>query len=354
MPNNRIFWLDAVKFICIMFVMLSHLDSRTLVQYLFYDPFFLACFFFASGFAYKHQNNFKSFFYKKIRGLFIPWFVFSNINILLSHFISFNSHDDIKKEFILNLIQLRGHGDGVWFVAALFIAFIPFYYFIQYYQNSRSSHKTGKLLFASFILSLASILFEKYASPQIFPWNEAVLPWHLEYIFQANLFMILGYLYKAHDIDIHLAPLFRPISLLLGWSIYITGIYVPYYAHCSFAPATNILISYATSLLGCILIIGTSKKIPYNRYVAFIGQNTLIYFAFHGKCYSVLQTLANRFFHEQYQMVLSNELYSSLFAIALTFLLSLILIIPALIINKYFYFIIGRKKTTLKDSSSRN
>ncbi|OWV21575.1 hypothetical protein B7982_10705 [Fibrobacter sp. UWB2] len=348
MPNIRIFWLDSVKFICIMFVMLSHLDSRTFIQYLFYDPFFLTCFFFASGFAYKHQNNFKTFVYKKFRGLFIPWFVFSNINILLSHLISFNSHEDITKEFILNLVQLRGHGDGVWFVAALFIAFIPFYYFIQYHQNSRSPHKTGKLLFASFILSLASVLFEKYADPQIFPWNEAVLPWHVEYIFQANFFMILGYLYKAHNFDERFASLFRPAPLLLGWSFYIAIIYIPYYAHCSIASTARILVSYAISLLGCILIIGTSKKIPYNRYVAFIGQNTLIYFALHGKCYSVLQTLADRFFHDYYQTILNNELYSSLFAIALTLLLSLILIIPALIINKYFYFIIGRKKVTSK------
>lgn len=344
MPNNRIFWIDSVKFICIMFVMLSHLDSRTYVQYLFYDPFFLACFFFVSGYVYKPVNTFKPFLYKKFRGLFVPWFVFSNINIVLSQILSFNSHENIWKEFALNLVQLRGYGDGVWFVAALFISFIPFYFFIELHSKSKNPHKSQRLIIISFALSIASLIFTRYTNPTIFPWNEAVLPWHLEYIFHANFFMVLGYLYKIHDADKFFFSLFRfPLSLI-GWAVYLCAVYIPEYTHCSINEVFFFILKYGRSFLGCLLIIGIAKRIPSNRYVAFIGQNTLIYFAFHGKCYSVLQTIANHFFYNQYQAILNNELYSSLFAIGLTILLSLILIIPAIIINKYFYFVMGRKK----------
>lgn len=133
--KERIVWIDVVKYFCILMVMLSHLEAKTDVWQAFYTPFFLTAFFFVSGYVYKSKDNFKRFLYKKFRQLFIPWLVFSVFDILMSQIVSFNRHESLSTELIWNFIQIRGQGDGVWFVAALFMAFIPFYFFINWYEE---------------------------------------------------------------------------------------------------------------------------------------------------------------------------------------------------------------------------
>jgi len=343
MPKKRITWIDTVKFICIMFVMLSHLESRTIIQYLFYDPFFLACFFFVSGYVYKPNNNFNNFLYKKFRGLFIPWLFFSNFNILLSHLISFNSHGSISQEMLRNLLQVRSYDDGVWFVAALFITFIPFYFFIDRYEKSSKSNKSITLIAISFAFSFASIFYEKNFFSDFFPWQSTALPWHLEYIFQANFFMVLGYLYRTKSIEEKVNPWKKPGYAILGWILYIVIAFTPYNLAIHIPQILSMLLNYVLSILGVSLIISLAQQIPSNKYIAFVGQNTLIYFALHGKCYSIIQTCLHRFAQTPYQALLDNTLYSSLTAIVITIILSVILIIPAKFINRYLPFIMGKK-----------
>ena len=63
--NSRIDWVDIVKYVCIMMVMVSHLESRTDILKTFYTPFFLTAFFFVSGYVYREPANFKIFIRKK-------------------------------------------------------------------------------------------------------------------------------------------------------------------------------------------------------------------------------------------------------------------------------------------------
>lgn len=141
--KQRIVWLDVVKYICIIMVMLSHLEADTDLWYAFYSPFFLSAFFFAAGYVYKPKDNFGGFLYKKFRQLFIPWLVFSLFDILLSQVISFNQHESLWTELKWNFLQIRGLGDEIWFVAALFVAFIPFYRFINWYESKHSKPVGG-------------------------------------------------------------------------------------------------------------------------------------------------------------------------------------------------------------------
>ena len=141
--NKRIEWVDIVKYVCIIMVMLSHLETRTEVWRVFYTPFFLTVFFFTAGYVYKPKSNFMEFMCKKFRQLFVPWFVFSVFDIMLSQLISFNVHESLLEEIKWNFLQIRGEGDLIWFVAALFVAFIPFYIFIQWYETQKVNGGTG-------------------------------------------------------------------------------------------------------------------------------------------------------------------------------------------------------------------
>ena len=97
--NKRIEWVDIGKYICIMFVMLAHLECKTELLSIVYKPFVLTVFFFLSGYVYKQPTSFKEHIIKKIKGLLVPWFVFSNFNLILSSIISLTS---------LALVNLKG------------------------------------------------------------------------------------------------------------------------------------------------------------------------------------------------------------------------------------------------------
>ena len=104
---KRVEWVDVGKFICIMFVMLSHLESGTASFSRFYNPFFLTVFFFSSGYVYRDDVSFKDHFIKKVRGLFVPWFVFSHFNILLSQIISLKEKRSLIEQLTWNWLQIR-------------------------------------------------------------------------------------------------------------------------------------------------------------------------------------------------------------------------------------------------------
>ncbi|WP_026519133.1 acyltransferase family protein [Butyrivibrio sp. FCS006] len=344
--TKRVEWVDTLKYICIMWVMLSHLESKTGFLKTFYNPFFLNGFFFSSGYVYFHKDEFKQFFAKKIRGLFVPWLIFSVFNILLSQLISFNNHSSLLDELKWNFFQIRGKGDGIWFVAALFVAFIPFYFFIDKYEKSQKKLKDN-ILFIIVTLSLALIssLYGKYMNPNLLPWGTYNLPWHIEYIFIAMFWMFMGYMFrneyeKMYDKNVN------AISAIIVFLFYIILQYAPYLTGSYILNGfISIIYSYIVSFLGVFVLIYLCKKITPNKYMLYIGQNTLICFALHGKIYSILQTILKKTVGLLYAAILANTFASSIFAIVFTIILSLILIFPIFIINRWFPFLIGRKRS---------
>lgn len=84
------------------------------------------------------------------------------------------------------------------------------------------------------------------------------------------------------------------------------------------------------------------KVIKTNRYISFVGANTLTYFGLHGKVYAVIEAVLGKF--SLYSELLENVIASSIIAVVIMFVLSLILIIPAMIINRWFPWVLGRKR----------
>lgn len=175
-----------------------------------------------------------------------------------------------------------------------------------------------------------------------FPWGSAALPWHIEYVFQAMFYMVLGYIFRQ-KFEVKLdkrnskagCSVVCLIYLLLVFILYISGITLPM--------ALDILYDYILSFVGIVAVVMIAKKIPSNRYINYVGQNTLIYFALHGKAYSLIQAVLKRFAGGFYVAILANTVLSSVFALLFALLLSILLIIPALIINKWLPWIMGRK-----------
>lgn len=343
--NRRIEWVDIVKYSCIIMVMLSHLETKTEIWQAFYTPFFLTAFFFTAGYVYKQKASFKDFIYKKFRQLFVPWLTFSIFDIALSQVISFNTHESFLEELKWNFLQIRGHGDQIWFVAALFVAFIPFYFFIQWYEaeSLKVNGRTVQVaMLLAWLLSFVSVLYKRLTPASIFPWNSTSLPWHIEYMFQAMFYMALGYIFRHNmekKFDEYNSPRMRGTALI----IYLLLVYIPFIEKIKMPMIVDIMYQYIVSIVGIFTLILICKTVKTNKYINYVGQNTLIYFALHGKAYSVIQTLLYRFMRNLYIMILDNVVMSSIFCFVFALVLSVILMVPTYVINRWCPFIIGRK-----------
>lgn len=331
--GKRIEWIDIGKFICIMFVMLSHLESGTDGLRKLYSPFFLTVFFFLSGYTYREAASFKVLLVKKIKGLFVPWLVFSHFNILTSQIISLREQLSLIDCLSWNWLQIRGKDDGMWFVACLFVTYIPFYFFIK-------QKKPRVTIILAVLLSVVSVVYKTLMPPEVFPWNTASLPWHLEYVFQAMLWMVFGYYFKIYGE--HIFDKYNTRLACVGiWAVYLLSVYA--------IPENNsywiaIPLEYIVSVLGIISIISLCKLVKSNKYFAFVGANTLAYFGLHGKLYAVLQKLMAVLAGEIYTAILDNRFASNVFAVVLTIVMSLVLIIPIMMINRWLPWVVGRKK----------
>ena len=178
-------------------------------------------------------------------------------------------------------------------------------------------------------------------NPALLPWGTAALPWHIEYIFQGMFYMTLGYMFRE-SWEAGFDRLNTRGGRVILFAVYALIIYLPYFADVPEALFALFAV-YITPILGIMLTFAISKAIPANRYMCYIGQNTLIYFALHGKVFSFVEGMLRRFAAPLYTAVLSNTLASSVFAVVFTLLLSLVLIIPAYIINRWLPFVVGRR-----------
>ena len=247
--------------------------------------------------------------------------------------ITLKGNRNFASEFFWNFLQIRAHGDGLWILAALFVAFIPFYFFVKWGNPL-------KACVTAVILSVVSVLYTHMFPAHFLPWGSSMLPWHLEYMFQAMMWMILGYYFRIYGEKIF-DRYNTVINRIAVWVLYLVAAYIPDSIGGGYL---SIPLSYIRSTLGIIAVMCICKIIKSNRYIQYVGANTLLYFAIHGKFLALIQSLLSKFAGGFYSACLSNDFASSALAIVITFILSVVLIIPSKLINRWVPWAIGKKR----------
>ena len=165
--------------------------------------------------------------------------------------------------------------------------------------------------------------------------------------------MTIGYLFKQYEDDFKWLDSSKSMFILLP--IYIVEVSIYYYFNghsVSFKPSPCIIDGIVVSITGILLCIAVSKQIRYfDSLLIFIGSNYLLYFCLHGKVYNILQKI--------YHILIpginshSSQEFGGPFAlgILITMLTALIVIVPVLIINKFFPWSIGRGFSFVRKSS---
>lgn len=88
------------------------------------------------------------------------------------------------------------------------------------------------------------------------------------------------------------------------------------------------------STVGVVIIVILSGKIEHSKVLEFIGQNTLVYYAFQSKFIKVFELLATKIGFNAGNIFVCGSV---------TILTALFLFVPSVIIKKYFPFLLGRR-----------
>ncbi|WP_312245562.1 acyltransferase family protein [Stutzerimonas nitrititolerans] len=232
--DNRINWIDSLKFIGIFYIYLGHLGGSAGNLYPFVFSFHVPLFFFISGcFASTRiRSSFGQFVMEKFKQLMIPYFVYSLLSIVV-YLLCIPETDSFRVVASLVLKALLGvrndtpYGPSLWFLPCIFVTALIF--------RAACIITTGRLGLACVFIGLyLASLFAMGAPPAQAPrmWLNA------DSALYYGLFYFLGWLtfgwIKQLDLLLHLRNL-RGLILFGGTGVvvivtFLKGINYPYAA----------------------------------------------------------------------------------------------------------------------------
>lgn len=127
--KTRLKWLDIAKGIGMVFIILSHTSGgRNGGIANAYLPFYLAVFFFSSGYLFKENLSLKEECLYVLRHLVIPWISFGIINAMLSYAIE---HENLIARMTGLVLQTSSQYSDMWFLACMASTHILFWVLVK-------------------------------------------------------------------------------------------------------------------------------------------------------------------------------------------------------------------------------
>lgn len=112
-------WIDALKGFGIIAVTVGHLNPCMTIEKHIYS-FHMPLFFFISGFLFAcNTATVKSYIYKKVQGILVPFVVWDSISTILAILLGANIHDAITRFFIVD--GKLCWNAPIWFLLILFL-----------------------------------------------------------------------------------------------------------------------------------------------------------------------------------------------------------------------------------------
>ncbi len=244
--------------------------------------------------------------------------------ISLNQIVTFNEAVPLLDR-IKGLLYQNGQNQVLWFIAALYVYSLLFYW-VGYWSKT-----TERLLAVSLILFVLNVAYSRW-------WDGPQIPWYVHNAGFGCFYMGLGRAYKRYEKEIDSKVSRRVLYFCLAAYVMILCFYP---ASISFGGSRYVLDSLLITCLGLLVCVYVSKLLLRDsRFLLFVGSNTLFYFAFHGKVYSLLQTVIGRgLVWSGMEHTFSLDLC---LGILITFLDALILIPFAMFVNKYVPQALGK------------
>ena len=321
--NKRIEWIDSMKGILILFVILSH--TYPAVQYRrFFTPFFLTMFFWASGYTFSVKNDFKEFMYGKIKRLIIPFCILGSIRVMITYILSAKDIWSCLKDFVL---QISCKGDEMWFVSCLFVSSLLFYIIVKVSAFINCQKKNEIIIVVSAWLLILGLFDMKVLKIKCI--------WEAEIACMMTFYMALGFYCRREEAKFNKIIKNGKVAI---WNslIYIAIVFgisndVDIHAEQFIYPFLFVI----NSILVIIPVLQISRMIcmtKIKKYFVFLGQNTIFYYAFGGIVRIILYMLLKR-------IGITPDQYVT--PILCTMMTAVLLAVPAKLTRKYIPYAVG-------------
>lgn len=322
MENKRLSWIDVLKGIGIIFVVLGH--THILFREYIYS-FHMPLFFFISGYLFiSNKYGLVEFFKKKFKTILVPYIFLSFLSIIISFVVS-NQEADVSVTFKELVLSTRNHisiNQTLWFLTTLFIVEILFY--------------TLSLIFKSNYLK--SILIIALSVIGFYTLSEPRLPLSID----SSLYYLLFYLIGNMTKNIKVLENKKTFNVLSSICLTVSSILIVYPSGYNYIASKfsmcfylNFGFSIFIAMLGILACVKLSFMFEKSDKLAYLGKNSLTIFALH------IFFLDGVFYFLTACGLNVNQGYN-IYAVCVT-VLCLILFIPITnFMNKYFYRFLGK------------
>ena len=320
---DRIIWIDNLKGLLLLFICLSHFGYLPNIISPLIAPtasYWVPIFFILSGYLYKEHRDFKEYSKRKFSTLFLPYFIFSFI------FLIFDLNLYVDTNYLpKNLYRICIEGIGcfkaspLWFVWVLYGCSILSYAFIENIKNITFR------ISAVFLLSLIPLYLSYINANPIF---------QLDIILSATIFFVSGYLSKYlinKLVHFKIYYLFILICLTIG----VIGLLLKL-GDFHFNQINLYPLFYICPLCFTIGISFLLNKINRINLFTWFARNGITILASH--CYFVI-------LYDYIIKKIPLDINSNInFILKIIFVFSILYFVWIPIINKYFYWAIGKNK----------
>lgn len=339
MKQNRIEWIDVLKSLVMLLVVIGHAvpkDTPQTLGYYIYS-FHMPLFFMISGMTFYLQLSRREFEFtllvkNKAKALLQPYLILSFMALpiwILNFKILSKSEDKIINRvigiFYGNENAVSSPSNAMWFCLVLFMALIAFWA-VNRWAEGNEKHLTLMVLIIAlfgYTFSLDSVEFP--------------LPWKAETVPMAMLFLLMGWLFIKYK---------ESVTALLGGRgrQFVIAVISLVVATC--CAMFNVKISMALSTYGSFMmfmgaVIGYSLvcfiiayNLPALNLFKLIGRNTIVMLAFHAPIFRFLEMYSQT----TAQFFADNPVITAIGVY--------ILLIPVCwIFERYLPFAIGKTKT---------
>jgi len=294
--RKRIAWVTNVKALCMLFVYFSHstvyyCQDLPFIRSL-YEPFYVNAFFVVSGFLLFRKflpnstEDFSLLLKNILNKLILPSLIFAIITFFPK--MLFSSEPIVFMSFFDKTIG----GMTYWFVSALVVAELIFWILFK----SRSKNVWFYYLIASSITCLTIIALEQN-------WLLVKNYWMFKQGLLSVYFLGLGGLYWKYETFI--CKIYNIKVILLFIIIYLGFVYAPNL--CIMTTISMCKVNYiglVIATFSCLLLISITKYLSSNRFMQFIGDNSIGFYFFCGIFPIFYSTIFNHFFVNNAWLVL--------------------------------------------------
>lgn len=324
--KNRIDWIDMAKGYGMIAVIIAHICSGPLHEWIY--TFHMPLFFFLSGYVFSNKDKFDVFIKKKAKSLLIPYFslgipmvVFKVLFNLYQNAFNIDSTIELVKNFMFQKRQWT-----LWYIACLFFLNIFFYLITKFAKNN--------ILRALIVVSMTFVGLVYYKS------GGTPLPWNIDVCFTAVTFFFVGNIFKQfkdktekvlskNSISILLFVVFGLINVVFGYlNIKTTGKGLEMF----YSEYANPIFTYISAFAGIFAVIIFSRFFTIKP-IRYIGENSLIYYAWHQTIMIPVTTIIFSFlgFQESYDI---SQPYYWCYKLVQFAVIIIVLTIPTVIIEK--------------------